>query len=70
MLYYLKAHTFWTLEKYPKAIEQADKALQINKKFLPALYIKGRALEDKGKPFEAIEMFDRCIKVDASFMMS
>ena len=64
----LSPHSYWSLtltyfltRQYEKAIEEVQKALEMERDYKPALYLLGRAYEQCGQLDQAIEVFKRIL---------
>lgn len=54
----------YSKKNYEEAIDNFDKALEIDKKFLPTLGLKGETLMKMKKWNEAIQTFDKALEID------
>ena len=64
------AITYYKLKKYDKALENCDKALDLNPNFLEALYNKGKILDELGNYKEAVQYYDESIGVDPKYIVA
>ncbi len=61
--YILSGELFRELEKYDKALEQLDKALQLSKKDLSTYFIKGEILEKLNDYNQALKQYDKILEI-------
>jgi len=71
----LSPHSYWSLTltyfltcQYEKAIEEVQKALEMERDYKPALYLLGRAYERCGQVDQAIEVFKKIFALSNSPM--
>lgn len=62
--YYNEGFTLYNQGKYLEALEQFDKASEIDPNFVDAWYNKGVTLSTLGRYPEAIQSYDRVIAID------
>ena len=71
----LSPHSYWSLTltyfltcEYEKAIEEVQKALEMERDYKPALYLLGRTYERSGQVDQAIEVFKKIFALSNSPM--
>ena len=59
------AVNFYHLNEYESAIEEAQKALEINPDFMPALWILGETYLATGMNDEAVAVIEKAVKINS-----
>ncbi len=66
--YFNIAYSFGEKREYVKAIENYDRALELDPKYLDAWYNKGLALSNLKKYEEALTCYDRALELDPKYL--
>lgn len=70
VIYFDRGVTWYAIREYDHAIEDYDRALELNPQFAQAVFNRGNALDEKGQFVRAIQDYDQAIKLNPNYAMA